>query len=132
MNHATTLAYFVLVVLLVQYTFLGALVAHARVALGVPAPATQGPPRFERLMRVHLNTQERLVLMLPLMVLAAQLGQPEVAAAAGAVFAIGRHLYWRGYVSDPARRGVGNVVTMLAVAACLVATLVGLARGWLG
>jgi glutathione S-transferase len=62
----------VIVLALIQFIFFGALVAIARGKLGVPAPAMSGTPEFERLVRVHLNTMERLVLFVPLLWMAAQ------------------------------------------------------------
>lgn len=118
----------VTVLALIQFAFFGALVAIARKTQGVAAPAMTGSDAFERLARVHLNTQERLVLFLPLMWLAAQFWNPVWAAAAGIVFLIGRMVYWRGYVQHPEKRMVGNLLTMLPIALLLLATLAGLAR----
>ncbi|MBL8344836.1 MAG: MAPEG family protein [Rubrivivax sp.] len=118
----------VTVLMLVQYTFFGALVAKGRSTFQVSAPAMTGPEGFERLVRVHLNTQERLILMLPLMVTAAQFWSPLVVSAAGVLFLIGRVAYWRGYVEQPAKRMLGNVLTMVAIGVCLLATLAGLVK----
>lgn len=113
---------------LIQFFFFGALVAIARGKLGVAAPAMTGPDTFERLSRVHLNTHERLVLFVPLMWLAAQFWNPAWVAAVGAVFLVGRHLYWRGYVKHPDQRMLGNVMSLLPIGVFLLATLVGLGR----
>jgi len=118
----------VTVLALIQFTIFGALVAIARKKQGVAAPAMTGSDVFERLCRVHLNTQERLVLFLPLMWLAAQFWNPVWAATAGIVFLIGRMVYWRGYVQHPEKRMVGNLLTMLPIGLLLLATLVGLVR----
>ena len=114
--------------MLVQFIFFGALVARARSTLQVQAPAMTGPEAFERLVRVHLNTQERLVLMLPLMASAAHFWNPAWVAAAGALFFLGRFVYWKGYVEQPAKRMLGNILTMVAVGACLLATVAGLVK----
>ena len=119
------------VLMLVQFIFFGALVARARSTLQVQAPAMTGPEAFERLVRVHLNTQERLVLMLPLMASAAQFWNPAWVAAAGALFFLGRLVYWKGYVEQPAKRMLGNILTMVAVGACLLATVAGLLKSML-
>lgn len=116
------------VLMLVQFIFFGALVARARSTLQVQAPAMTGPQAFERLVRVHLNTQERLVLMLPLMASAAHFWNPAWVAAAGALFFLGRFVYWKGYVEQPAKRMLGNILTMVAVGACLLATVAGLVK----
>ncbi len=65
-----------LMLMLVQCFFFGVLVARARTTLNVHAPAMTGDERFERLVRVHLNTQERLVMMLPLLAAAAHFWSP--------------------------------------------------------
>lgn len=116
------------VLALMQFTFFGALVAIARGKLGIAAPAMSGTPEFECLVRVHLNTLERLVLFLPLMWMAAQFWNPTWVALVGVVFLLGRMLYWKGYVKSPEARSWGNIVTMLPIGALLLANLVGLAR----
>jgi glutathione S-transferase len=116
------------VLVLMQFTFFGALVAIARGKLGIAAPAMSGTPEFECLVRVHLNTLERLVLFLPLMWMAAQFWNPTWVALVGVVFLLGRMLYWKGYVKSPEARSWGNIVTMLPIGALLLANLVGLAR----
>ena len=116
------------VLMLVQVTFFGALVARARSTLQVQAPAMTGPEAFDRLVRVILNTQERLVLMLPLMASAAHFWNPAWVAAAGALFCLGRLVYWKGYVEQPVQRMLGNILTLVAIGACLLATLAGLVK----
>lgn len=122
----------VTVLALIQFAFFGALVARARSKLGVAAPAMSGPPEFDRLVRVHLNTLERLVLFVPLMWMATQFWAPAWVAAAGVVFLLGRMLYWKGYVKNPEARSFGNIVTMLPIGVLLLAGLVGLARAAMG
>jgi glutathione S-transferase len=124
MNPITT----VTVLALTQFFFFGALVAKARSQLGVQAPAMTGPEAFNRLQRVHLNTGERLVLFVPLLWMAAQFWNPLWVAGAGALFLLGRVLYWRGYVRAPQNRGLGNVLSMVSIALLLLATLAGLIK----
>jgi glutathione S-transferase len=119
---------FVIVLALMQYIFFGALVAKARSTHGIAAPAMGGSDAFERLVRVHLNTLERLVLFIPLMWFAAQFWNPQWVALVGVLFLIGRLLYWKGYVKSPEARGMGNVISMLPVGLLLLATLAGLVR----
>lgn len=116
------------VLMLAQFTFFGALVAKGRSTYQVEAPAMTGPAGFERLVRVHLNTQERLVLMLPLMATATQFWSPWLATAAGILFLIGRMAYWKGYVAQPAKRMTGNLLTMVSIGVCLLATIAGLVK----
>jgi glutathione S-transferase len=124
MNYVTLIT----VLSLVQFIFFGALVAKARGKLGVAAPAMSGSPAFDCLVRVHLNTMERLVLFMPLMWMATQFWAPAWVAAVGAVFLLGRMLYWKGYVKNPEARKLGNIVSMLPIGVLLLANLVGLAR----
>lgn len=121
----------VTVLALVQFVFFGALVAMARVKEQVAAPATEGSAAFNVLNRVHMNTLERLAIFLPLLWMAAQFWNPLWVSGLGVVFLIGRMLYWKGYVKSPAGRSFGNVVTMLSIAALLLATLAGLLRSTL-
>lgn len=118
----------VTVLALIQFIFFGALVAIARGKLGVAAPAMSGTLEFDCLVRVHLNTMERLVLFVPLMWMATQFWAPAWVAGVGAVFLLGRLLYWKGYVKSPEARSFGNIVTMLAMGVLLLANLGGLVR----
>jgi uncharacterized membrane protein YecN with MAPEG domain len=51
----------------------------------------------------------------------------------GVIYLIGRLLYWRGYVTAPARRGPGFGLSMLPIlvlaAIALVGSIISLARG---
>ncbi len=113
------------VLALMQFAFFGALVAKARRKLGIAAPAMTGPPEFEALVRVHLNTLERLVLFVPLLWMAAQFWSPWAVAGVGVVFLLGRVLYWKGYVKHPDARKTGNIVSMLSIGLLLLATVAG-------
>lgn len=114
--------------MLIQFFFFGALVARARSTANVQAPAMTGPANFERLVRVHLNTQERLMMMLPLMATAAHFWNPQLVAGAGVLFVLGRFVYWRGYVEQPAKRMLGNVLTVVAIGLCFWATVGGMVK----
>ncbi len=111
---------------LFQYFFFGALVARARGLSNVQAPATTGNDVFERINRVHLNTMERLMLFVPLLWMASQTLTPMFVAGLGVLFLVGRLLYWRGYVQAPAKRKLGNILTMMSIAGLLVASIAGL------
>jgi glutathione S-transferase len=110
---------------LLQFAFFMVLVAIARQNHGVAAPAMVGHETFERLSRVHLNTLERLMLFLPLLWLAAQAWPPQWIALIGALYLVGRILYWRGYVKEPKARMPGNILTMVPIAVLMLASLVG-------
>lgn len=98
---------------------------QARGRFGVPAPATTGHPLYERYYRVQMNTLEQLVLFLPGIVGFAHFVSPGGAVALGLLFIVGRALYARAYVHDPARRGPGFFLTFLANLGLVGGTLVG-------
>ena len=96
---------------LLQYFAFGLLVGGAR-GDGVKAPAVSGHEMFERIYRVQMNTLELLVLLLPALYLAATLWSPLYAAICGAVYLLGRIIYWRAYVSEPGKRTLGFALCM--------------------
>jgi uncharacterized membrane protein YecN with MAPEG domain len=115
---------------LIEYFVFVFLCGSARGRTGVAAPATHGDPTFERYYRVQMNTVEQLVIFLPALVLFAYTLSEPVAAGLGLVFIVGRALYARGYVSDPASRGPGFGLTILANAVLLLGGLVGAVVAW--
>lgn len=110
---------------LLQYLFFGALVGKARVRHGVEAPAVTGHPQFERMYRVQMNTLELLVVFLPALWLAALYWSPLAMGAIGAVYLVGRLLYWRAYTRNPASRELGFVLSFLPIVLLLLAGLGG-------
>ena len=110
---------------LIQYIAFGLLVGRARGKFGVEAPATTGHPEFERYFRAHYNTLEQLIVFLPALLAAGYFLNELLAVAAGAVFLIGRSLYFRTYVKDPGTRGPGMMLTFLANVVLVVSGLVG-------
>lgn len=92
----------VIVLALIQYFVFGMLVGKARGTYEVHAPAISGHPVFERYYRVHQNTLEMIVMFIPAIVLFSYLVRPDIAAAIGAVYLVGRVIYLRAYVADPA------------------------------
>lgn len=113
---------------LIEYFVFAALVGNARVRYGVKAPATSGHEVFERYFRVQQNTLELLILFVPALWIAAQYWNPAWMAALGAVYVIGRIIYFRGYVSAPAARHNGFMLSIVPVALLLVAAAAGV--GW--
>jgi uncharacterized membrane protein YecN with MAPEG domain len=82
---------------------------------------------FERYYRVQMNTLELLVVFVPSLWLAARYWSPLVVGAIGAIYLVGRVLYFRAYVSEPAKRGTGFVLSLGPAVVLLLATLVGAA-----
>src|SRR3989337_3779205 len=80
----------VTVLALLQFFWLALQVASARTRYGIAAPAITGNEVFERHFRVHMNTQEQLVLFLPTLWIFAVYVSPLWAAGFGAAVFIGR------------------------------------------
>jgi glutathione S-transferase len=113
------------VLALLQYIAFGTAVARARGRYGVHAPAVTGHEVFERYFRVQQNTLELLVVLLPSLWLFATYADATWAAVLGAVYLVGRLLYFRGYVRDPARRELGFALSLGPVLVLLVGALIG-------
>ena len=98
-------------------------VGRARARFKVDAPATDGPPAFSSVLRVHANTVEQMVLFLPALWLCAIFYSDRFAAACAVVWLAGRVLYALGYYRDPAKRGPGFGIAMLATMLLIGATV---------
>ena len=92
---------------LIEFMVFGLLVGAARVKKGIEAPAVSGDPVFERTYRVHYNTMEMLVVFIPSIWMFATYIDPTWASILGAVYLIGRILYYRGYIAEPKKRAPG-------------------------
>ena len=112
---------------LIEYIVFSMLVGRARAKYGIKAPAITGDPIFERYYRVHQNTLEQLIIFIPAILLFGYYGNPTYAAAIGIFFLVGRILYLRGYVSDPAARGPGFGMGFVANIILLIAGIVSIA-----
>jgi uncharacterized membrane protein YecN with MAPEG domain len=113
----------VIVLALAQFIGFGIAVGRARERFKVTAPATTGNEEFERYFRVHMNTLEQLVAFLPAIWLFAQFVHPLWAAALGAVYLIGRQLYFMSYVKEPKSRGMGFMMTSMPILIMLLGVL---------
>ena len=109
----------------VQYLFFGVQVGRARGRYGVKAPAVSGQEGFERIYRVQMNTLELMVALLPSLFVAARFWPAPWVAGLGAVYLIGRFIYWRAYVGNPASRALGFMLSMLPVIVLLLMALAG-------
>src|SRR5438445_590610 len=111
---------------LVVYIWILTNAGRARVKYKVTAPSTDGPLGFQSALRVQMNTVEQLVLFLPALWLCAVFFSDRWAAAGGVLWIVGRILYALSYYKDPAKRGPGFGLTMLASAALMLAAAAGL------
>ena len=114
----------VTVLALVQYMYFGIQVGAAREKYGVKAPATSGNEQFERINRVHLNTLEQLMVLIPALWMYAHFVNPLWGAGIGAVYIIGRFIYSSEYTKDPATRTIGFMLSFLPSAVMLAWVLV--------
>ena len=110
---------------LLEFVAFALMVGRARGAFGVEAPATSGHPEFDKRYRVQMNTQEQLVLFLPALFAFGWFVGDLWAAATGVVFLIGRALYARQYISDPASRGPGMMLSFLPNLVLIVGAVIG-------
>jgi uncharacterized membrane protein YecN with MAPEG domain len=104
-------------------------VSQLRVKYQVQAPATIGPPEFERAFRAHANTVENMILYIPLLWMAAFFYGGQIPFWLGLLWIAGRVLYILGYSQgDTAKRRPGAMLSYAALAG-LAAFVV---LGWLG
>jgi len=102
-------------------------VGQARVKHDCPAPATSGPPEFERAFRVHMNSIEQLVLVIPSLWIFATYVRPDVAAGLGLVYVIARQIYRGAYIADPSTRSMGFGLGALVLMVLLIGGMIGAA-----
>ena len=110
---------------IVQFFIFSMLVGAARGKYGIKAPAMTGNEHFERAVRVQMNTLEQLVCFLPALLIAAVYWPQTYVAGAGVVYLVGRTLYRQAYVANPAKRGLGFVLTFLPTVVLVLAGLLG-------
>lgn len=103
----------VTVLALVQYIYFGVQVGSARAKCGIKAPAMSGDAIFERANRVHMNTLEQLIVLIPLMWIFAHYVNSLWAAGFGVVYIVGRFIYNSAYRKDPSNRSMGFTLSML-------------------
>ena len=116
----------VIVLSLVEYFFFIGMVGKARGKYEIKAPATTGDEMFERYFRVQQNTLEQLIIFIPSIYFFGLYVHALGAAAIGLFFLIGRALYYKGYVGEPATRGTGMMIGFIAFVILLLGSLIGI------
>lgn len=106
-----------------QLIFFGILVGRARGKYGVKAPAVVGHEMFERAYRVQMNTIELMVAFLPSLLIAGKYWPQPYVAGVGAVYLIGRLVYWRSYTAAPASRSIGFALSIMPILGLLIGAL---------
>lgn len=120
----------IIVLALFEYIWFSFQVGKGRGKYQIKAPAVSGHPLFERLYRVQMNTLEQLVVFIPAILVFSYMserqGWPgyEIASALGVVWIIGRALYARSYIADPAARGPGFLMTFIPSVIMLISAMV--------
>jgi uncharacterized membrane protein YecN with MAPEG domain len=89
-------------------------VARSRDRTGVKVPAMSGHPDFERAFRIQMNTLEWMPIFLPSLWLFAVYISDAIAAAIGAVWIVGRIVYFIGYSKAAAKRRPGFAIQGIA------------------
>ena len=113
---------------LLEYFGFAYAVGSARGRYGVKAPATTGNENFERYFRVQQNTIEQMILFLPSLFIAAAYWPAQWVAALGAVYLVGRIVYYRAYVRDPRSRSLGFLLSSAPIILLVVAGAIGVVR----
>lgn len=116
----------VTILTLLVYFWMTAKVGQARGKHDIKAPVMTGPEDFERIMRVHANTVEGLVLFLPALWIFALLWGDTWAGLIGVLYPIGRVLYAMGYYAEAEKRSRGFLIGFISTALLLLGSLVGL------
>jgi glutathione S-transferase len=98
-------------------------VAISRSKTGVKVPATSGHPDFDRAFRIQMNTLEWMPIFLPALWLFAIYIGDAIAAGIGAIWVIGRIVYFIGYSKAAAKRSAGFMIQSLAAIALWVGAL---------
>ena len=120
--------FLVMLIALVEYFGFAAAVGRARHRFGVKAPSTSGNPDFERYYRVQMNTLEVLIIFIPALWSFAILIDPMWAALLGAVFIVGRLIFYVGYVKAAEKRSLGFALSSVPMLALLIGGLFGALR----
>lgn len=111
----------------IQFFCFAFFVGAARVKFGVRAPATTGNLEFERYFRVQQNTLETLIMFVPALWIAARYWPMQWSALIGAVYLVGRVIYFFSYLRDPSSRTLGYALSIGPVGVLVVLGLVGIA-----
>lgn len=114
---------------LLQFFAFATAVGIAREKYNVAAPATVGNEVFERYYRVQMNTLELLVMFVPASWMFGFYVSARVAAGLGAIYLIGRCVYFFSYVKNPKKRSLGFGLSAGPVVALVIGALIGAAVG---
>lgn len=103
-------------------------VGRARKRFGIMPPDMTGPEDFMRVVRVHGNTVEQMLMFLPLLWMAAFAARDEIAAAIGVFWPLSRILYAAGYYKSVKGRVPGFLSGLLIVVILFILCAVQMVR----
>jgi uncharacterized membrane protein YecN with MAPEG domain len=113
-----------------QLIFFAMATGAARAKSGIKAPAISGDEKYERAYRVQLNTVELIIPFLVALYLSAQYWSTLVVAGIGAIYLVGRMIYWRAYMKEPTSRALGFGLSMFPTLILILMALVGVIKGF--
>ena len=106
-------------------------VSRTRRKVNIPPPAMMGAPELERVLRIHGNTVEQIVIFLPVLWLAALYFQGWVPPILGLIWCLGRIVYAVGYSKGADARLPGFALTMLPTLILVVLAVIGIVQAWM-
>lgn len=118
----------VTVATLFVYIWVTLQIGKARRLHHISAPAMTGPDDFNRVIRVHANTMEAMLLFLPSLWLFAAFTNDLYAGVIGLFFPLGRIIYAHGYYQAADKRGRGFMIGFLTTIVLLIGALIAIAQ----
>ena len=115
----------VIMLALAQYLFFVGKTGQFRGKYGVKAPICTGDVNFERMFRIQQNTMEQLIVFIPALLAFSYFISPVWGPCLGLVFIVGRFVYYRAYLNDPAKRGPGMLMTYFTNCLLVLGATVG-------
>ena len=127
--NAAAIAALITALAIILYEFLTFKVGLARGKYHVPAPLTEGPDEFKRVMRVQQNTLEQMVAFLPsLWLFATFMPYPIFVALFGGLWLVARILYAVTYYRNAEKRMPGFILSLFATTLLLGGSFIGIFR----
>lgn len=126
MDFTYPLAGIVTVITLFIYLWMAVQVGKSRSKHDVPAPQNTGPDEFLRVLRVHENTVEGLLLFLPALWMFALTFGDLWAGLIGIFYPLGRVIYAKGYYQAADKRSRGFMIGLISTSILLIGSLIGL------
>ena len=106
-------------------------VSRDRRSQNVPPPAITGSGELERILRVHADTVESMVMLLPSLWLAALYFQGWWAPILGLVWCLGRIIYAFVYGSESKQRFPGFAPTIFSTIILWILAVIGVVQAWM-